>query len=292
MTNENPTTKTTENKQLAQLKELLEDKTKKVHGISYFNDFFSKPHLVRSHILKDEVLLEEDELRIGFFMRVDYNSFVELENTLEWLVLNEAGDIPGYITEGDVLDKPHLEERVSEGLSLFTADVILNIKSPKVTFEEITIAGESFTIAQVVNQLPLGEDDSVVQRVNLLFGSADKFSFLSHFVGKKLTHEDGMTVLGLIEEENLLGKAIQGAGFRDSNKGHSTFIGSHSEMIQVTRLWSGGYFFRSEVSTFEVDKELLDTMDFKVELEVSSQSHRLTFSNRRKGVELSIYLEI
>ncbi|QVW28980.1 hypothetical protein [Bacillus phage SWEP1] len=292
MTNESPTTKTTENKQLAQLKELLEDKTKKVHGISYFNDFFSKPHLVRSHILKDEVLLEEDELRIGFFMRVDYNSFIELENTLEWLVLNEAGDIPGYIVEGDVLDKPHLEERVSEGLSLFTADVILNMKSPRVSFEKLEIGDEEFTIARVHNDMPLGEDEIAEQQVNLLFGSADKFSFLSHFVGKKLTHEDGMKVLDLIEEDNLLGKAIQGAGFRDSNKGHSTFIGSHSEMIQVTRLWSGGYFFRSEVSTFEVDKELLDTLSFKVELEVTTQSHRLTFGNKRKGVELSIYLEI
>lgn len=292
MTNESPTTKTTVNDGLAQLKELLEDKTRKVHGISYTNDFFSKPHLVRSHILKDEVLLEEDELRIGFFMRVDYNSFVELENTLEWLVLNEAGDIPGYITEGDVLDKPHLEERVSEGLSLFTADVILNMKSPRVRFVDAEIAGETFTIAKISQKLPLGEDEVVIHEVKLLFGSAEKFNLLSHFVGKKLTNEDGIKVLALIEEENLLGKAIQGAGFRDSNKGHSTFIGSHSEMIQVTRLWSGGYFFRSEVSTFEVDKELLDTMDFKVELEVSSQSHRLTFSNKRKGVELSIYLEI
>lgn len=292
MTNENPTTKTTVNDGLVKLKELLEDKTRKVHGISYFNDFFSKPHLVRSHILKDEVLIEEDELRIGFFMRVDYNSFIELENTLEWLVMNEAGDIPGYITEGDVLDKPHLEEKVSEGLSLFTADVILNMKSPKILFSDTVIAGHTFTTVQVINAMPLGEDDSVLQCVKLLFGSADKFSFLSHFVGEKLTNEDGLKVLDLIEEDNLLGKAIQGAGFRDSNKGHSTFIGSHSEMIQVTRLWSGGYFFRSEVSTLELDKELLDTMDFKVELEVSSQSHRLTFSNKRKGVELSIYLEI
>ncbi|QEM43237.1 hypothetical protein CHOTACABRAS_183 [Bacillus phage Chotacabras] len=292
MTNENHTTKTTVNEGLVRLKELLEDKTKKVHGISYTNDFFSKPHLVRSHILKDEVLIEEDELRIGFFMRVDYNSFVELENTLEWLVMNEAGDIPGYMTEGDVLDRPHLEERVSKGLSLFTADVILNMKSPRVRFVDAEIAGETFTIAKISQKLPLGEDEVVVHEVKLLFGSADKFNLLSHFVGKKLTNEDGIKVLALIEEENLLGKAIQGAGFRDSNKGHSTFIGSHSEMIQVTRLWSGGYFFRSEVSTLELDKELLETMDFKVELEVSSQSHRLTFGNKRKGVELSIYLEI
>lgn len=290
MGKENLTTKTKENRRLEQLKELLEDKTKKVHGISYFNDFFSKNHLVRSHILKGDVVLEDNELRIGFYMRVDYNSFTELDNTLEWLVMNEAGDIPGYIAEGDVLDKPHLEERVSEGLSLFTADIILNMKNPSIVFETVTIGGEEFTIARVWNSMPLGGDDSVEQSVNLLFGSADKFSFLSHLVGKELTIDDGLDVLDLIEEANLLGKAVQGASFQDMGRGHDTWIGSHTEMIQVSRLWSGGYFLRSEGSTLTLDKHLLESLNFRVDIEKESQSHRLVFSD--DDVELAIYLEI
>jgi len=290
MTKENPTTKTRENERLEQLKELLESETKKVHGISYFNDFFSKNHLVRSHIFKGDAVLEDNEIRIGFFMRVDYNSFTELDNTLEWLVMNEAGDIPGYIAEGDVLDKPHLEEKISEGLSLFTADIVLNIKEPKIVFETVTIGGEEFVIARVWNRMPLGEDDFVEQSVNLLFGDADKFSFLSHLVGKELTIDDGLEVLDLIEEDNLLGKAVQGASFRDKVRGNDTFIGSHTEMIQVSRLFSGGYYFRSDVSTLQLDKKLLDTLTFTVELEKKIQSHRLVFKNDE--VELAIYLEI
>ncbi|AGY46691.1 hypothetical protein BigBertha_183 [Bacillus phage BigBertha] len=288
MTKENPTTKIRENERLEQLKELLESETKKVHGISYFNDFFSKNHLVRSHIFKGDAVLEDNELRIGFFMRVDYNSFTELDNTLEWLVMNEAGDIPGYIAEGDVLDKPHLEEKVSEGLSLFTADVVLNIKEPNIVFETVTIGGEEFVIARVWNKMPLGEDDFVEQSVNLLFGDADKFSFLSHLVGKELTIDDGLAVLDLIEEANLLGKAVQGASF--TMNGADTWIGSHSEMIQVSRLWSGGYYFRSDASTLQLDKHLLESLDFSVDIEKMSQSHRLVFKNDE--VTLAIYLEI
>jgi len=61
-------------------------------------------------------------------------------------------------------------------------------------------------------------------------------------------------------------------------------------MIQVSRLFSGGYYFRSDVSTLQLDKKLLDTLTFTVELEKKIQSHRLVFKNDE--VELAIYLEI
>lgn len=257
MTNEKPTANQEVNKGLVKLKELLEDKTKKVHGVHYTNDFILSNPMARAHVLQDEVSIEDNELTIKFAMRTQSDNFYELENTLELLTLNNAGDIPGYII-GDhdypdgVLDQPYLEERISPTISLYTVDMLLKLKDPMVTAHTVTIAGYTFDwvtinhslfIADVIGEAPTDTDHFVEQELTLIFGDAKKLNFLSHFNRKELDYTDIKKIMAMISQDNLIGKAIQGVELENKKGGLGSFLAPITELVSLSTENNGYHFY-------------------------------------------------
>jgi len=196
---------------LGMLKELLGDSTKKVHGVFYTNDHFSDRYLSRSHVLSDEVNIEEGTLKMTIATRVESPGIFELENTLDEFIKYEAGDIPGFAEEGQQNTLP-VAEPISATKSLHTVDLVLVMKEPKITYIQFDIAGVPFTLVTIDYELSQFAD-KFTQQVKLLFGQADKINFFSHFHGKQFTSGDRRSILKLVLDENITGKAILAVEF-------------------------------------------------------------------------------
>lgn len=285
------TEKSTEtvNSGLAQLDSLIQSEERKIIGVTYTNDFFSSNPLARAHVMNDRLQVTEDSLEIGFFMRLVYNSLEELENTLEVLALNDAGDVMGYIADGEVWDKPNLEERITENYSLFTADVFLKMREPSVTFEEIEILNKVYTIAKVVHKIEIDEDAHFEQTIKLLFGYKGQLTILSGFVNQVSSAQEGLKVIKLLENENVLGKAITGAVLHH-RYGHS-IVSTNTEMIQILTTPMGLYIVGDESEIFLSDK-FFDSATVTVDLQDTNTTRRIAFQNQETADTLEIFIEI
>ncbi|QEG13679.1 hypothetical protein MARVELLAND_157 [Bacillus phage vB_BspM_MarvelLand] len=196
---------------LGMLKQLLEDKERKVHGVFYTNDHFSDRYLSRSHVLSDEINIEEGTMKLTISTRVESPGIFELENTLDELIKYEAGDIPRFAEEGKQNELP-VAEPISATKSLHTVDLVLVMKEPKITYVAFDIAGVPFTLVTIDYELSQFAD-TFTQQVKLLFGQADKINFFSHFYGKTFTNGDKRSILKLVLDENITGKAILAVEF-------------------------------------------------------------------------------
>ncbi|QEG04244.1 hypothetical protein [Bacillus phage BC-T25] len=197
---------------VAMLQMLLENGQKKVHGVFYTNDYFSERYLSRSHILSDEINIEDNTIKLKISTRVEKPGIFELENTLDELVKYEAGDIPGFAPEGEQHELP-MPEIISATKSLYSVDLVLIMKEPKIMYVTFDIAGVPFILVTIDYELgmknELGKvEDTFKQQVKILFGLPDKLNFFSHFYGKELTNGDKRSILKLILDENITGKAI------------------------------------------------------------------------------------
>ncbi|AZF89299.1 hypothetical protein Goe5_c01930 [Bacillus phage vB_BthM-Goe5] len=279
----------TVNSGLAQLDSLIQNEERKIIGVTYTNDFFSSNPLARAHVMNDRLQVTEDSLEIGFFMRLVYNSLEELESTLEVLALNDAGDVMGYIADGEVWDKPNLEERITENYSLFTADVFLKMKEPSVTFEEVKILNKVYTIAAVTHKIEVDEDAYFEQTIKLLFGYEGQLTILSDFVNRESSAQEGLKVIKLLENENVLGKAITGAVLHHRH-GHS-IVSTNTAMVQILTTPMGLYIVGDESEIFLSDK-FFDKATVTVDLQDTNTTRRIAFQNQETTDTLEIFIEI
>ncbi|AOZ62099.1 hypothetical protein QCM8_181 [Bacillus phage QCM8] len=197
---------------LAFLQTLLEGSQKKVHGVFYTNDYFSERYLSRAHVLSEEINIEDGTLKLKISTRVEKPGIFELENTLDELVKYEAGDIPGFAEEGQQNELP-MAEVISATKSLYSVDLVLIMKEPKIMYVTFDIAGVPFILVTIDYELGMQSEigkveDTFKQQVKILFGHPDKINFFSHFYGKELTNGDKRSILKLILDENITGKAI------------------------------------------------------------------------------------
>lgn len=190
---------------------------KKVFGAYYTNSLFSRVYLTRHNMLMEDVNVSEDKVQMTVSTRVDGNGIDELENTLQMLIEYGIGDVPGVSADGSYLiEETQNPEYISLNETLFTVDLQLILKEPKVSFREFTIAGNKFTLLTLTHTVT----DYFEQEVKLLYGEPDdsKLFFLSHFAGEKLSMRDAGLILDMIVDENITGKAIVSANFRDTTK--------------------------------------------------------------------------
>lgn len=205
---------------LQKLKSLLDDKSRKVHGVSYSNSFFTRRYMCRSSVLVDNIDVKDNKVKLTVATRIEQGGLQDVESTLAFLTRFEAGDIPGFTPEG-MYDIPQesedfLPEPVSVTQFLISIDILLNMKNPELTYKEFTIAGCKFTLVEIhevfyadSNDDEDEDEDDFDHTVTLLFGEADKFSLLSHFYNKDLSQRDMKMVLDLFVDENLTGKGIR-----------------------------------------------------------------------------------
>lgn len=274
---------------LSQLKFLLEEEERKIHGVYYTNDYFSQRYLCRNHALID-LDIEENSISTKIALRLEPQGLFEIENTLDMLVEHEAGDLPGYVPQGsedgdgNPLFQHLLPEPISVNQYVIPVDLLLIMKEPKVTFQDFSIAGYDFTVVNLYHKL--GEDFE--QTVSLLFGYSDKMYFFSHFYDRKLVYKEFKTIIDLIMNENITGRAIRSV--RIDNGGSSScglfpYEGLISSYISV----DGDYVFGDGSAYIRIPGDSLK--DYKMQCEPNVQNGAYTLSLYGKKDTIRIYME-
>lgn len=271
---------------LNRLNNLLRDENRKVHGVFYTNSYFSQRYLSRSHALVDNVNLEEDSIKLTVSTRLERTGLLEIENTLELLVQHEAGDVPGFTPEGVLPDlpqgeNPFMAETVGVKQQLFSLDLLLIMRKPRVTQQKFTIAGVEFVLVNLIQNF--GEDFE--QNVTLLFGDVAKLYFFSHFYNKKLSVRDMKILIDLIVDKNITGKSIVGVKL-ESLSGASSSVFPYEELISSYRATSGDYIFGTGTGYVRIPYQKLadyrmslvpnpDTGSYRIDLESYKDTIRI-----------------
>lgn len=190
---------------ISKLKNLLD--SRKVHGVSYTNNYFNKRYLCRSSVLDKDVSIENGQVKLTIAARVEASGMWEIEETLKMLLKFEAGAMPGFSPDwmfenGE--ERKHLEF-ASPTEVMTTVDIMLDMKDPQIAYKDFSIAGSKFTLVEVHQEL----DEEFTQTITLLFGESDKMYLLSHFYDKDLNARDAKMILDLIVDENLTGKLVR-----------------------------------------------------------------------------------
>jgi hypothetical protein len=269
------------------LKGLLEDKSRKVHGVFYDNSYFSQRYLTRSYALAKDINLEEDTLKLTIGTRVEIVGIMELENTLDMLVQHEAGDMPGFAPFGEQTDLPVVPEVVTPGKYLYTVDLVLILKNPTVTYQEFKIADTTFTLVTLKHTL--GEDD-LEQEIQLLFGEADKMYLFSHFYNKDLSTEEIELVLDFIVDRNITGKAIVAVKL-ESNSGSSSGIFPFEKLISSYTGVTGDYIFGATTGYIKIPAGCLKNYRLQLVPNEKSGSYRIELFHNDVDDTIKIYME-
>lgn len=223
------------------LKNLMENKTKKVYGVFYTNSLFSQRYLSRQHLLNKVTFEDDNTIKLTVATRLEQVGLLEIENTLDVLVRYNAGDIPGLMPEGlldpeDDVPTEFLPEAISVTQYLTSVDLFLIMKDPEITYQIFNIAGSKFTLVNIYHKL--GEDFE--QTVTLLFGAVGKLYFLSHLYNKDLEGHDMKMVLDLIMDENITGKAVVGVNLYSTGGLHSSVF-PFDRLIDAYTTQNGDY---------------------------------------------------
>ncbi|QIW88756.1 hypothetical protein P59_159 [Bacillus phage P59] len=275
---------------LLKVRNLLEDSSKKIQGVFYTNSYFTRRYLARSHALVDHVnLTGEDSIKLTVSARIEPMGLLEIENTLDTLVHFEAGDIPGFMPEG-MLDEVNGEQQplasdiVTTTKQLYNLDILLIMNSPKVTYQEFKIAGQSFTLVNIHHIL----DEDYEQTVTLLFGPAEGLYFFSNFFDKELSLRDSKIILDLIMDENITGKVIKGIK-HETELGVNSFVFPYEELFSSYYNQDGDYIFGTGAGYIKIPKEAIDSYKMKLIPDGSKGNYQLVLENNKSKVRL--YME-
>jgi hypothetical protein len=275
---------------LSQLKFLLEQEERKIHGVYYTNSFFSQRYLCRSHVLVDNLDIEEDAIKLKIALRLEPGGIMEVENTLDMLVEYEAGDLPGFIPNGS-LDSPDnqiiqtkLPEPINVNQYVLPVDLLLELKEPKITFQDFSIAGYDFTVVNLYHRL----NEAFEQIVTLLFGYTDKLYFFSHFFDRALSPKDTKSIIDLIVNENITGKAIRSIRMETASKSSFSLF-PFEALISSYISADGDYVFGDGSGYIRIPGDSLK--DYKMKCEPNVKSGAYTLSLYGKKDTIKIYME-
>mgnify|MGYP001027605733 CR=1 FL=1 len=273
---------------LKKLSNLLADSNKKVQGVFYTNTFFSKRYLSRANSVVEDIDLAENFVKLTVATRLEPVGLLEVENTLDMLVEFEAGDIPGFVQAGlldgsDIEPQPLTPEIVATTKGLYTVDILLNMKEPKVTYQEFKIAGVPFTLLNLHQEL----DEDFDQTVTLLFGPAEKLYFFSNFYDKELNNRDTKIVLDLIMDENITGKVIKAVKL-ETDSAH-TMLHPYEELISSYMTIDGAYVFGHGSGYVRISREEISKYKMTLEPQGTSGRYMLRLSNGKSVIRL--YME-
>jgi hypothetical protein len=275
---------------LQKVKNLLEDSNKKVQGVFYTNSFFSRRYLARSHALVEDInLIGEDSIKLMVSTRVEPVGLLEIEETLDTLVEFEAGDIPGFIPEAladgtNVEQQPIIPDVVSPTKQLYSVDILLLMKEPRVTYQEFKVAGVPFTLVNLHNTL--GEEFE--QTVSLLFGPVGNLYFFSNFYNKTFSVRDSKIVLDMIMEENITGKVIKGVKLESEN-GVSSYVFPYEELLSSYYSHDGDYIFGMGAGYVKIPRDEIDSYKMHLVSQGISGGYQVILENNKTKIRL--YME-
>lgn len=274
---------------LKKLQDLLESDKCKIHGVFYTNSFFSQRYLSRSHLLVDEMNIEDNAVKLTVSTRLEKVGLMEIESTLAVLEKHTAGDLPGFTPEGLIPNdnrtgRPFVPEPVGVTQQLYSVDLLLILKDPEVTYQEFKIAGEYFTLVNLTHKL----EDYYEQTVTLLFGRADKLYLFSHFFDKQLTTEDTRLIMDLIVDTNITGKAIRSVKL-ETTSGASSSIYPYEELISSYVTTSGDLVFGTGAGYVRIPSGKLK--DYKLTCVPTEQSGQYRLDLEGKTETIRLYME-
>jgi hypothetical protein len=275
---------------LQKVKNLVDDSSKQVQGVFYTNSYFSRRYLARAHALVEDInLIGEDSIKLTVSARVEPVGILEIEETLDTLVEFEAGDIPGFIPEAmadgiNVEQQPIIPDVVTATKQLYSLDILLLMKEPKVTYQEFKIAGVPFTLVNLHHTL--GEDYE--QTVSLLFGPVGNLYFFSNFYSKTFSVRDSKIILDLIMDENITGKVIKGVKLESEN-GVSSYVFPYEELLSSYYSQDGDYIFGMGAGYVKIPKDEIDSYKMQLVSQGISGSYQVILENNKNKIRL--YME-
>ncbi|AHZ10788.1 hypothetical protein [Bacillus phage Megatron] len=287
MTNET-TTGTTK---LGRVKDILMQGDMKILGIHYTNAYFAKNHITRSFYIKELTKIESDRIDIGFFLRLPYNDFPALEYTLNMFEISGKGDVMGYIAEGDMLDKPHLEEKITSHMSLFTADMFVSLEDPNVVIKSHTI--NKFKVYEVkIKDTDFIEDLNIDQEITLIIGDANFNSVIGLLSTGEPTIKDIKVFLDLLSSKNVTGKAF--TGMMIDTPMTLVTMEPRTEMMSIRkRVGSDGYNIESEDSTASITGLFLDGVNkIVVDTDGITNEKYIELNNDELDTSITLYFEV
>jgi len=278
---------------LKKLKNLLDDKSKKVQGVFYKNTHFSQHYLTRSHMLVNDIDIAENKISLQVSTRIERAGLPELENTLEELVAYNAGDIPGFTPEGyfegsDLQETPLMADVVATTKELYNADILLNLEYPVITYQEFKIAGKPFTLVNLHKILGDCEETPFEQMVTLLFGEADNLYFFSNFHEENLSVRDSKLILDLIMDENITGKVVKGIKVT-SVDGVTASVYPYEELLASYVTMDGDYVFGNGAGYMMIPKDELGNYKMRVVPQGLSGAYQIMLFNNKNTIR--IYME-
>ncbi|AMB18739.1 hypothetical protein BH780_gp156 [Bacillus phage Eldridge] len=278
---------------LQKVKNLLSDPTKKVQGVFYKNSHFSQRYLARAYTLVKDIDVANNRIKLQVSMRMDQAGLPELENTLDDLVAYSAGDVPGFIPEGYLegsdLEEPALPaEVVATTKELFNADIVLDMESVKVSYQEFKIAGKPFTLVNLHNSLGSYEEHPFEQMVTLLFGEVDNLYFFSNFHEENLSVRDSKLILDLIMDENITGKVIKTIKL-ESVDGVTSSVFPYEELISSYLSMDGDYIFGMGAGYLRIPKDELGNYKMRVFPQGIGGGYQIMMFNNKNTIR--IYME-
>ncbi|AIW03246.1 hypothetical protein CPT_Mater89 [Bacillus phage Mater] len=271
---------------LQKVKNLMNDESKKVQGVFYSNSFFSRNYLARAHTIVDDLDVAADTITLTVSARMEDVGLLELENTLDALVRYDAGDVPGFMPES-LLEGSNIEEQklvpefVSATRQLYSVDLYLILDAPRVTYQEFTIAGKSFTL---VNLHKMYDGNEFEQIVTLLFGDKDAFYFFSNFSDKDLSLRDSKIILDLIVDENITGKVIKGVKLETSSGSGIMF--PYERMINSYTNLDGDIIFGVPAGSVRIPKEEINSYRMQVIPQGARGNYQIVLTNSKNTIRI------
>ncbi|AEZ50329.1 hypothetical protein BCPG3_136 [Bacillus phage BCPG3] len=280
----------TEVTKLDRVKNLLMQPEYKIIGIHYTNAYFTKNPITRSFYMKELTHIDSNKINLGFFLRLPYNDFPALEMTLNMFEITGRGDVMGYIAEGELTDKPHLEEKITNHMSLFTADVFVSLEDPNVVIKSHMI--NKFKVYEVkIKDTHAVDGLNIDQEITLVIGDSNYNSVFGLLSTGEPTIQDVRKVLDLLSNKNVTGKAFTGI-FMDSPMGIMT-MEPRTEMMSIRKRAGGGYQVESEDTMFNISELFLERVNVIVigTDDVTNEKY-IELNNDDLNTEITLYFEV
>ncbi|AII27999.1 hypothetical protein LD13_gp098 [Bacillus phage Bobb] len=255
-----------------------------LYGVGYTNPFLSRRVACRSQALVNKLDIRDKQVHLTLSMLIEKNARYELDNTLDFLVRYEAGDIPGYeLSEENpnFLDNSP-QQPITATYQLTNADIRLNMENPTVQYKEFTIHKEKFTIIYLTEKF----DEVIEHTVSLLYGPAGALKFLGNFIDKELTSIGFSPLFELMSDENLLGAHIVSLKVESKKEGIRSVCVPIEGVISVMENVEGDYVFSTDQHYFKLPKESLQ--DYRMTVDAVKGGYILKLDSTHNSIELSI----
>ncbi|AGB62719.1 hypothetical protein [Bacillus phage phiAGATE] len=274
------------NATLMKLRNFEENDKLKLYGVSYTNPFLSRRVACRSHALVNKLDITNSQVNLTLSMLIEKNARFELDNTLDFLVRYEAGDIPGYEQSEenpDFLDNSP-QQPITATYHLADASLVLNMKNPTVQYREFTIQKEKFTILYLTERF----DEVIDHTVALLYGTSGALKFLGNFLDKELTMVGFAPLFELMSDDNLLGTHIVSLKVESKKEGLRSVCVPIEGVVSLMENMEGDYIFSTDQHYFKLPYASLQ--DYRMTVDAVTGGYILKLDSTHNSIELNVVM--